>query len=1029
MSRTTSRSSTIYSIAPHAPFLTHLVEGILDGPLLGDWPRNNPFWLADVTIVLPTQRARLALSTAFAKALGGGALLPDIQTLGLDEGEGKYFMDLAPDLELPKSISPLDRQFWLSQLIEKWAKSNSQADQDGHTLLDTQPARILALSQSLGSLIDELETDGVKADALRLVPESGLDPERSADLAINFALNLDFLEIALSAWPQILDELELVDASKLDNLKVEQKIKSLSSRYGERPVIAAGSTGSVPSTGRLLKAIADLPRGCLVLPGLNTQLDSKAFEDLLRPVNAPHGHPQYGLSQLLRRLGQTPENVVELAPEAKSPRTQIIRHSLALSKDTAHWSQIRAGFSSAEIKKATQEIAIISAKNEREQSLAIALAAHNSLQNGRSVGIITPDRNFARRIGVDLKRFSITVDDSAGTPLFHSPAGRLIRQILSVGLNEFASVDLMALLHNQQILSQDDEKHKGATIHLLEFGLLRGQRPLPGIPGLFQMLEKNLDGSIEYPVHRLTPQEGAHVAQLLKKLEHAFTPLTSLLQGKGFLARDLGRILQQVLFSLIPEQILQRPSLNGLAQFEIWVKDLWRTSQPGPSLRAHDAQSVLQTLMGTISVRAQVPARTDISIWGRLEARMQSADLMILCTLNEGVWPEVADPGPWLSRGMRLHAGLEPPERQHGLAAHDFELAISNTNVILAYSGRIGTSPALPSRLVERFMAFTGETASKNMTKRGVVWLDMAQKMDRSETLIPAQRPAPRPKASLRPRAISITEIEHLIRSPFDLYAKHVLKLAQVDPLGEDIGYRERGTLVHEVFADFVRAGHDPMEQNAHQKMLDIAKRVFEGMQGQAEQRDIWLKRLEKSIHGFLDYERARDGRISARFAEQKMHWTFEIEGKKFTLHGKADRIDMRHDGMLEIIDYKTGTPPNDKQMKEFLAPQLLVEAAIAKASGFESHPQASTQLLEYIKIGAGPDAFKPYPFYYPGDLDTMAAAEKIMININAQISAFLLKDNLAMMPRLMPKKQNYVGPYDHLARNAEWTQIDGDED
>ncbi|HHB83094.1 MAG TPA: double-strand break repair protein AddB [Devosia sp.] len=1024
-----SRSAGIYSIAPHAPFLSQLVAGVLDGPLLGDWPRDNPFWLADVTIILPTQRARHALSAAFAGALGGAALLPDIQTLAMDEGDARHFVDEDPDFELPKTISAMDRQFWLSKLIEQWAMQKAQSQQGDHSLLDTQPARILALAQSLGELIDELETEGVRADALRLVPQSELDPTRKADLAENFAQNLQFLEIALSTWPDILEELGQVDISRANTLRVENKIKALGSTYGNRPVIAAGSTGSVPSTARLLKAIAKLPRGCLVLPGLDTGLNSDTFKDLLRPENAPHGHPQYGLAQLLHRLGKTPGDVVELAPKDKTGRTRIVRHALALSKDTTHWSQIRAGFSTSQIKMATKDVSIIAARNEREQSLAIALAARQGLQNGKSVGIITPDRNFARRIAVDLKRFNITVDDSAGTPLFHTLTGRLVRQILSVGLNKFAPVDLMALLQNRQVLNKGNDKEKSATIHALEYGLFRGQRVMPGIQGLFQTLEKNLDGSLEYPALRLSREEGKRVSFLLKELETAFAPLVSLLQEQTFLARDLAGVLQQVLFGLMPEAEIEHHSLNGLAQFENWVKDLWRTGQAGPQLRASDAQSVLQTLMGTVSVRARVPARTDISIWGRLEARMQAADLMILCTLNEGVWPEIADPGPWLSRGMRLHAGLEPPERQHGLAAHDFELAISHGDVLLAYSKRMGTSPAIPSRLIERFMAFSGDAASRNMLERGDLWLDRARNLDKAKILFPAQRPAPCPKASLRPRALSVTEIEALITSPFDLYAKHVLKLRQVDPLGEDIGYRERGTLVHEVFARFVQAKHDPTHKDAHHILMEIARDVFSAMQGQSEQRDIWLKRLEKSMHGFLEYERARNSTIATRFAEQKMRWTFEIEGEEFTLHGKADRIDIRHDGMLEILDYKTGTVPGTTQMKEFMAPQLLVEAAIAKASGFEANAPAPTCFLEYIKIGAGPDAFVPCQFHYPRGMDVMQAADKIMINIKAQISAFLLNDHLAMMPRLMPTKKNYAGPYEHLARTTEWTQIEGDEE
>ena len=69
---------------------------------------------------------------------------------------------------------------------------------------------------------------------------------------------------------------------------------------------------------------------------------------------------------------------------------------------------------------------------------------------------------------------------------------------------------------------------------------------------------------------------------------------------------------------------------------------------------------------------------------------------MILAGLNEDIWPEAADPGPWLSRGMRLAVGLEPPERRQGQAAHDFEMAIGNAEVIVACAERIGGSPALP---------------------------------------------------------------------------------------------------------------------------------------------------------------------------------------------------------------------------------------------------------------------------------------------------------------------------------------------
>ena len=61
-----------------------------------------------------------------------------------------------------------------------------------------------------------------------------------------------------------------------------------------------------------------------------------------------------------------------------------------------------------------------------------------------------------------------------------------------------------------------------------------------------------------------------------------------------------------------------------------------------------------------------------IFIWGLLEARLQKADLMILGGLNEGVWPSLPRPDPWLAPQIRRQSGPAGLEFRTGLAAHDF---------------------------------------------------------------------------------------------------------------------------------------------------------------------------------------------------------------------------------------------------------------------------------------------------------------------------------------------------------------------
>jgi ATP-dependent helicase/nuclease subunit B len=250
------RRDSLFTIAPHAPFLPTLVDRILDGTLLRGWKREGAFWLSDVTIILPTRRARLALAAEFANKLGGVALLPDIRTFGGEHAEEEPFL---PPYDVPATLpaaSPLERRLALSGLVRAFA------ERAGSFATPPNASEIFWLADSLGSVIDDLTIEGVPAAALReLVPE---------ELAGNWQQILDFLNVVLEAWPAVLAERGKTDAAAARNERLARQADAAKYLYGDRPVVAAGSTGSIPATANLLAAIADLPRGALVLPGLDT---------------------------------------------------------------------------------------------------------------------------------------------------------------------------------------------------------------------------------------------------------------------------------------------------------------------------------------------------------------------------------------------------------------------------------------------------------------------------------------------------------------------------------------------------------------------------------------------------------------------------------------------------------------------------------------------------------------------------------------------------------------------------------------
>ncbi|KKB07890.1 double-strand break repair protein AddB [Devosia chinhatensis] len=1002
----------VYSIAPSTPFLPCLAQAVMDGRLLGDWDRSAPFWLSDVTIIVPTQRARQALAEAFAAHPGFTGLLPDIRTFGGEEADEEPFLPPFDAPALPKKASGLRRRLTLSQLVAQWAYSDR-----GRQAFSSPPgaAEIFSMAESLGRVIDDLLIEERSPADLRAI---GTD--MAQELGEYWQQTLTFLDIALTAWPAMLQSEGLADPSALRRTRLDRQAAAAPYLYGERPVIAAGSTGSIPATARLLKAVTGLPRGALVLPGLDMALSADTLADLRRSDTNPHGHPQYGLSHLLGQLGlHTVADIRELCP-APHPRTALVNHALALTADTAHWAAHRPAPENLEA--ALDGVAIIQARNEDEEARAIALAGRAALEAGRTVGIITPDRNLARRIAAELKRFAIHVDDAAGAPLFHSPAGRLARQILSLVANGIAPVDLMALLRNRATRLGLDPSALAPLVDRLDLLLLRGQRPAAGFSGLRALLALRSDQTARIRRKPIRPEDASAMGDLFDRLEAALAPMIALLGRERMDAASLASALSQSLSA-----ISDGASLDGRDIVMDWAREMAGLAGYGHHFGPFGLDAVLFALMSGFEVRNHQTRRADIAIWGQLEARLMSPDLLILAALNEDKWPAPADPGPWLSRGMRLAAGLEPPERMQGLAAHDFAQAMGNGEVILAYADRIGASPALPSRLVQRLDAFIGSDHARALRRRGEVARVDARRLDAVTASRPAIRPAPNPPFTPRLTRLSVTEVETLMRSPYDLYAKHVLGLRPLDALGEDPDARERGTIVHAIFARFVNEGHDVLAPEAPDVLMSIANAEFAGLDAIGERRDIWLRRFSTAATQFLAFERDRAERVRKRHAEIRGEWQVPL-GPGFLITGEADRVDELNDGTLEILDFKTGSPPSGASMKAFEAPQLPLEALMAKA-GAMPVPAAASSALTYIKIGLGPEAFTPSAFALAEGMDVMAAADEIWRRMQGHIEFFLLRET-PLPARLLPlKTQRFAGPYDHLARMAEWLAVDGEDE
>ena len=399
---------------------------------------------------------------------------------------------------------------------------------------------------------------------------------------------------------------------------------------------------------------------------------------------------------------------------------------------------------------------------------------------------------------------------------------------------------------------------------------------------------------------------------------------------------------------------------------------------------------------------------------------MQSADLVVLGGLNEGVWPRIPQPDAWLSRDMRAEIGLPPLEAQIGLAAHDyFQLAATN-EAILCRARKSDGAPTVPSRWLLRLTTLLegadGE-ALKAMRARGDRLIQLAAIVDSPEAVVrSAPRPAPTPPIAARPTQFSATEVETLIRDPYAIYAKKVLRLRELPPLESELDARDLGQSLHAIAERFVAATRDGWPSDPAALWDEIAADELRLFATEPTLHAVWSARAAQIRDGFILGEINRHAAGRAVALEKRGVTRFPTAMGEATLTAFADRIDLLEAGGFAIYDYKTSQPPTPKQQQAF-AKQLALEAAILSRDGFEGTAAGRPVKLAFIRLNDGAELTAE------GDAEEQAA--QALDGLTKLINAYADPET-PYRARLRPAWIAYDGPYDHLARRDEW---DGQEE
>ncbi|MBE2276594.1 MAG: double-strand break repair protein AddB [Rhodobacteraceae bacterium] len=957
----------VFALPPGADFPARLAGGLVRR--LGSAP---PEALARVTLYLNTQRMRRRLREAFLAR--GALLLPRLRLV----------TELAED---PFSggrpaISALGRRLELAVLVDRLLTARP----------DLAPRSALyGLADSLAALMDELRAEGVAPKVL-----SQLD---MAGHAAHWGRSQRFLALV----EQFFDPAVSPDAEARLRAATEAQVAAWEAMPPGGPVIVAGSTGSRGTTALLMRAVARLPQGALVLPGFDSTLPDPVWQ-AMDVGTGQEDHPQYRYRRLTQALGIAPGAVRDWdsAPAPDPARNALVSLALRPAPVTDQW--IAEGPALGDLAQATSGLTLIEAPTPRAEAQAIALRLRQAVEDGQSAALITPDRELTRRVTAALDRWRLVPDDSAGQPLIHAPPGRLLRLVARAMGRRLMPDEILALLKHPLAFTGGERGPHLLLTRELELHLRRHGPAFPDVAALTAWATARQEPLAALWAERL----GAVLSALALPGGAA---LADLVARHRTLAEALARGTGE---EGTGELWLQAAGGEALAAME----ELAREAPAGFILSPGDYSALLDGVLSRGQVREALVADARVQILGPQEARVLGADLVILAGLNEGVWPAQPAPDPWLNRRMRIEAGLLLPERRIGLSAHDFQMAAGAPRVVLSRARRDAEAETVPARwlnrltnLLDGLAAGDGPAALAAMRDRGTRLLRQAAALERPQPAPRVRRPSPRPPLHLRPARLSLTEVERLIRDPYAIYARHVLRLDPLPAARPLADARLRGEVLHRVPEAFLRKAVPLDPAAAATLLMRIADEILARDVPWPATRAIWRARMADLARPFA--ESVIEGGGTAVSLERK--YAVEVPGLDFTLVGKPDRIDLMADGRIRIVDYKTGAPPSKPQQKAF-AKQLHLAAVMAHLGAFpEVGPQTEASIA-YVQLKR--------------DLKEIAA------DLTSDEIAAVLDEFRRLVLAYRDPGRGYTsrramvemattGDYDDLARHGEWAITD----
>ncbi len=852
--------------------------------------------LENLNIIFPNKRACREFETRF-KNYFQSLKIPKIKAISeitisdfysfFDENK---FTQIIKESNEIKVLSDIDYLFFLSEEI---AKSQIFKNLDF--------SQILNLASSLKNLFDDVIKQEIDIEKIYEIDDSNFSKHRQS--------TLDFLkEFHIKIQNKLIKE-NILSQIAWQNYIIKKFASTIEESGLKSNLIITGSTGSVDYSKKLIKAISSQKNGFVVLFGFDK---SQEFCDFAKDS-------QYILQQLIQEINAKKQEIIEIKNEkyrlSSDDRLDFVRKSLISSEKTYIWNELKFN---EEILRSdfAQNFQYFQAENEIKEVKIVVNQALKSQKQNKKTAIIVNSNQFAKLLKIEFHNQKIEFHDSRNQDLQNSQFINFLLLLIDLFENDFESATLLAILKHQYLKNSFESE----ILQKFEIEVLRSQRICDGLIGI-QAKIQSCDIEIQEFFNDFYEK-----IQTLKfyKSEIFFLDFF----------QNLIQITQKITEKSFVELLENQDGKEEIQEFIDKIQNYKNIK-----INSNQILEFFKKIFSYISYFQKSNQNALIQIISPIEARLLNFDLIIISSLNDGNFPQIQVDN-WLGKKIRNQLGADFVDKKYGQNIYDFCNYLSNKSVILTRCKTENSTISMACAFISRL---------EILLKKINFSFSNQDKILKNHNLF-SKKPVKYAKTQLqdRPKTLATTEISTLISDPYQIYAKKILQLKEIDKIDYQPNYKEFGSFVHKVFEEFIK------NQNQENFIENNAKKIFQQFFINQDSKMIWWP---KFMNIFNDFARINQ-EIQAKENFCEIFVTLKIQN--IEINAKIDRITLNFDNEIEIFDYKTGQIPAKQEVIFGINPQLAIYALMLKNGAIRNQKLQKIQeenceinSLNYIKISA----------------------------------------------------------------------------